>query len=231
MTSYQHLFFDLDRTLWDYDKNSREALAEILENHGLIPMLQSFENFLTIFNRHNEEVWEEYKKGLISKEELRNKRFELTLKAYGMNDPPLAQKLNDDFLILSPKKTHLIEGAIDLLTYLKSKHYHLYILTNGFTYIQLTKMKESGLTIYFDQIFTSDKLGHTKPQRKMFEYAIKSVNAKKNRSIMIGDELQTDIIGAQNFGIDQVYFNPLNAPHDKHPTYEISNLAELKVLL
>lgn len=231
MNLYQHLFFDLDRTLWDYDKNASEALEEILENHGLMATIENFDNFWMYFEKHNNEVWDLFKNGQIDKEVLRNQRFELTLNDFGIDDSILAQKLNEDFLILSPKKSRLMDGAIEILTYLNKNRYRLYILTNGFTHIQQIKLKESGLQNYFDRVFTSDKIGTSKPHRRMFEYAVKSVNAKKKESLMIGDDLQVDILGAQSFGMDQVYYNPKKLIHSELPTYEIVNLSELKSIL
>ncbi len=228
---YRHLFFDLDRTLWDYDKNANEALAEILELHGLMPVFKNVEQFWKSFEKHNDELWDLYRNGIIKKEYLRDHRFELTMNDFGTSNPELAQKLNEDFLKLSPKKTGLVDGAIDLLSYLKTKRYRMHILTNGFTHIQNLKMKESGLQNYFEHLFTSDKIGTNKPNRRMFEYAVKCVNAKKSESLMIGDDLRVDILGAQGFGMDQVYYNPSILPHQENPTFEISSLSELKMIL
>ena len=231
LTIYRHLFFDLDRTLWDYDKNATEALSEILEMQGLMPVFGTIENFWRSFDKYNDALWTKYRNGELTKEALRIQRFEKTFNDYGISNPELASKLNQDFLKLSPQKTTLVDGAIDLLSYLKSKKYHLYIITNGFTHIQNIKMRESGLQVYFEQLFTSDKVGANKPNRRMFEHAVKTVNAKKSESLMIGDDLQVDILGAKNFGIDQVYFNPQKLMHNEIPTYEISSLPELKLIL
>ncbi len=231
LKTYRHIFFDLDSTLWDYNKNSIEALAEIIDNHGLIPTVKNIENFYKYFSKNNNKVWELYNNGLIKKDVLRNKRFEMTLNDFGIINPELAKKLNEDFLKLSPTKTGLIDGTIDILNYLKTKKYNLYILTNGFTHIQNIKIKDSQIHTYFHRIFTSDIIGTSKPHRKMFEYAVKSVNAKKMECLMIGDDLKIDILGAQNFGIDQVYFNPEKTAHNEHPTYEIITLSELKSIL
>jgi putative hydrolase of the HAD superfamily len=231
LKTYRHIFFDLDSTLWDYDKNSIAALAEIIDIHGLIPTVINVENFWKYFSKNNDTVWELYNNGLINKDILRNRRFEMTLNDFGINNPELAQKLNEDFLKLSPKKTALIDGTIELLTYLKSKKYNLYIITNGFTHIQNIKMKDSKINVYFERIFTADIIKSSKPHRKIFEYAVKSSNAKKKDCLMIGDNLKLDILGAQNFGMDQVYFNPKNITHNEHPTYEIGALSELKSIL
>ncbi len=231
LKTYKHIYFDLDRTLWDYDNNSREALSEIINNHNLISEIKNFEQFWDSFVTNNEKVWEMFTKGLINKDVFRVKRFELVLNDFGINNPQLAGLLNQEFLKLGPTKTLLVNGAIDILTYLKNQKYHLYVLTNGFTNIQNLKMKSSSILRFFDKVFTVDNTGSSKPNRKMFERAVKSVNAKKTECLMIGDELNTDILGAQNFGIDQVYFNPDNINHDLKPTYEIASLYELKNII
>lgn len=228
---YRHLFFDLDRTLWDYDNNAYEALHEIYHTYGLHSIFDEFNNFHQTFTRHNNELWKDYREGVVHKDIVRTLRFERTLMDYGTSNPVLAIQLNKDFLEISPRKTHLIPGAIELLDYLKIKQYNLYIITNGFTKIQILKMETSGLMSYFQKIFTSENTSSNKPHRAIFENAITSVNARKLDSIMIGDDLEVDIIGARNFGIDQVYFNPEKTCHNEKITYEISKLAELLEIL
>ena len=224
---YRHLFFDLDRTLWDYENNASEALNEIYHAYNLVTIFAGFSNFHLTFTKHNNDLWKEYREGKVHKDILRTLRFERTLLDYESINPSLAIELNNDFLEISPRKPHLIPGAIQLLEYLIKMRYNLYIITNGFTKIQLLKMETSGLTGYFDKIFTSENTRSNKPQRAIFEHAVTSVNARKLQSIMIGDDLETDIIGARNFGIDQVYFNPEGISHNEKITYEISELTEL----
>lgn len=231
MLNYRHLFFDLDRTLWDYDRNASQALTEVYEKYNLQPVCNNFTNFWNAFNKFNNLLWKDYLDGSLTKNELRNKRFELILLEHSVNDPELAMRMNEDFLDSCPRKTNLIEGALDLLTYLKEKGYHLYIITNGFTHIQEIKLITSGLRPFFLKVYTSDKSGYVKPQRAMFENAVKSVNARKKESLMIGDDLTIDIIGARTFGMDQVYYNPLNLSHTEKVTYEIAALQEMKLFL
>jgi putative hydrolase of the HAD superfamily len=127
-------------------------------------------------------------------------------------------------------QTALIPNAKYILKYL-IKNYSLYIITNGFMDVQLAKIKNSGLSGYFKKIFTSEHARSSKPNRGIFEYALKSVNARKKESLMIGDDLEIDIKGAREFGIDQVYFNPSGIRHNDRLTYEIHSLLELKDLL
>jgi len=228
---YHNLYFDLDRTLWDYETNASEALHEIFQEFELQPIFGQFDNFRNAFIKYNDALWRQYEKGTLKKETLRVRRFELALLDYKMKDKKLSIKLNDSFLNISPRKPGLMPGANEALDYLKSKSYRMYILTNGFTKIQEIKMESAGLNPYFEKMFTTENTKSHKPKRAIFEHALKSVNAKKSESLMIGDDLEVDIIGARNFGMDQVYFNPAKTTHKEMITYEISNLAELKNLL
>ncbi len=231
MTPYHHLFFDLDCTLWDFKTNSGEALFEIYETYQLQHIFGKFDHFRNAFVKHNEDVWKDYREGKIHKDTLRIQRFERALKDYDATNPELAQQLNKDFIAISPAKAKLISGTLEVLEYLKSKRYLMYIITNGFLNIQQIKIQASGISGYFLKVFTPEKIGQIKPHRAIFEYAVKSVNARKSQSLMIGDELETDIIGARNFGIDQVFFNPESIKHNEKVTYEISDLLELMGLL
>jgi putative hydrolase of the HAD superfamily len=231
MTHYHHLFFDLDCTLWDFKTNSGEALFEIYETYQLQPIFGEFDHFRNAFVKHNEGVWKDYREGKIHKDKLRIQRFERALKDYEVTNFELAQQLNEDFIAISPAKAKLIPGTIEVLEYLKRKRYLMYIITNGFLNIQQIKIQASGIDRYFLKVFTPEIIGQIKPHRAIFEYAVKTVNARKAQSLMIGDELETDIIGAHNFGMDQVFFNPGSIKHSEKVTYEISNLLELKDLL
>ena len=228
---YRHLYFDLDRTLWDYETNAYEAICEVYDKYNLEPIFKDYDNFWNSFNKYNDALWSQYQKGTIKKEALRVRRFELALLDYKTKNKDLAIKLNDAFLHISPRKPGLISGANEVLDYLKSKSYHMYILTNGFTQIQEIKMESAGLNPYFEKMFTTENTKSQKPKRAIFEHALKSVHARKIESLMIGDDLEVDIIGARNFGMDQVYFNPEKIKHQEKITYEISSLLELKNIL
>ncbi|MBI9033748.1 MAG: YjjG family noncanonical pyrimidine nucleotidase, partial [Bacteroidales bacterium] len=171
-----------------------------------------------------------YRIGNITKEFLRNQRFQLALKKFNINKPDLAEKLGDYYVEKSPYKTRLFPHTIDTLEYLKKK-YQLHIITNGFEEVQYIKMKHSGLDKYFQQIVTSEQAGAKKPTKEIFEYSLNTAQAKAHESIMIGDDLAVDIIGAQNAGVDQVYFNYFNEEHHEKPTYEISSLDVLQDIL
>jgi putative hydrolase of the HAD superfamily len=231
MLRYKHLFFDLDHTLWDYTSNSGEALVEMFSLLRLQEVFKNSDNLVSTFSRYNEWVWNEYKNDRMTKNILRTRRFELSLEDFGVNDPVFASRMNDVFLSIMPYKTALIDGAWELLEYLESKKYSMYIVTNGFTNVQLEKLASSGLNKFISKMFSSEQIGYNKPKPQIFEWALKSANARKQESLMIGDELVADVSGARKFGIDQVYFNPMRIPHSDEVTYEIRSLLELKEIL
>lgn len=230
MTKYKNLFFDLDRTLWDYDNNANEALKEIFESFRLQAVCNNFDNFQKAFVKYNDALWEDYREGRIQKDSLRVRRFERILEDFG-SSTELAKAMNESFLNISPYKKKLMPGALDALGYLVNKNYRLYILTNGFTQIQTIKMESSGLDVFFEKMFTCENTFSHKPKSAMFHYALSSVNAKKRESLMIGDDLKVDIIGARESGIDQVYYNPNSITHQESVTFEIKALSELKDIL
>ncbi|HEX3009029.1 MAG TPA: HAD-IA family hydrolase, partial [Bacteroidales bacterium] len=135
------------------------------------------------------------------------------------------------FLSIMPHKTALMPGAWELMEYLESKNYKMYIVTNGFTRTQKDKLSSSKLDRFITKMFSSEQIGHNKPKPQIFEWALKSANARKTESLMIGDELFADVSGARKFGIDQVYYNPLSVAHEEVVTYEVRSLLELKEIL
>ena len=231
MKVYKHIFFDLDRTLWDLERNSEETLDDLykqhsLDKHGVV----SFRDFLDRYRTINDEMWKHYLRGDISKDVLRFGRFHKTFLHHGVNNKDLAKKFSEDYSYHAPRKKHLFEGTIDVLRYLQGK-YQLHIITNGFEEIQHVKMKHSGLTSYFTHIITSDRAGAQKPSRAIFEFALQEAGAEKPESIMIGDTYEVDIIGAMQAGVDQVYFNCTGDKKGKKCTYEIFELRSLMKFL
>ncbi len=226
MKKYTHIYFDLDHTLWDYKANAYEAFRDIYDQFELYRQTDSLDSFFNVFVKYNDLLWERYRKGEIKKKSLLTERFELTLGEFGIHKNGMAEKISQAYITLSPYKTNLLPYTREVLTYLSDK-YNLYILTNGFNEVQFIKLNKSNLTGFFKQVFTSENAGYQKPRKEIFEYALKSVNAKKSESLMVGDDLNVDIIGARSFGIDQVYFNPDNLPHKEKVTFEITSLKEL----
>ncbi|MEE4198788.1 MAG: YjjG family noncanonical pyrimidine nucleotidase [Bacteroidales bacterium] len=230
MKKYKNIYFDLDRTLWDFDSNAQETFRDIYEKHDLEKIFNTFDNFYTTYVKHNERLWKIYRDGKIKKTVLAFKRFDLTLEEYGVKNEELAKIIGQDYIEISPTKKRLFPGTYETLDYLKDK-YNLYIITNGFNEVQFTKLKNSKLQNYFKKVFTSENAGAQKPNARIFEHALKTVNARKKESVMVGDDLDSDILGAKKFGLDQVYFNPDHKEHSEEITHEISSLKELMEIL
>ena len=228
---YKHLFFDLDRTIWDFDNNARLTFQEIYEKYKLNELgITSFEIFYSKYKFHNDALWALYRKAEIKKEVLSVKRFELTLEDFGVVDKNLAEKISYDYVTLSPLKTGLFPHVYEVLNYLSEK-YKLHIITNGFEEVQYKKIKISDLNKYFENIITSEEAGTKKPEKQIFEFSLSKASAKANESLMIGDDIAVDITGAKTIGIDQVFVNYNKIPHDEEITYEINDLIELKTFL
>jgi putative hydrolase of the HAD superfamily len=230
MPQYKHIFFDLDRTLWDFETNTLETFRDIFEKYKLSEYFPNYIDFHEIYTEINQVLWQNYLDGKLKKEILRTLRFQMTLEKNGLNNFELAEKIGLDYITMSPLKTALFPNTIETLEYLQKK-YQLHIITNGFNEVQFVKIKNCGLEPFFTSVVTSEKAGFQKPRREIFDYSLNSVHAKKKESLMIGDDYEIDITGAQNAGIDQVYFNPANLPMNKKSTYEIHDLKELQEIL
>ncbi len=235
MKTYQHIFFDLDHTLWDYELSSKQTLAELYDKFELAAKGgNGIDDFMKHFNIVNDGLWDKYNKGEISQYYLRNNRFPLVFDAVGINprlcNESLTKKFNECFLEECSQKPNLIEGTKEVLDYLKDK-YTLHIITNGFEEVQGIKLKCSGIDHYFDALITSEKAGSKKPYPDIYKYSLKATGADLQSSIMIGDNLNTDIKGARNYGMDQIYFNPHKTAHQIEITYEINHLKELLDIL
>lgn len=201
---YRHLFFDLDNTVWDFNRNSWFALQETFRKYHLDESL--YEDFFRIYTRHNDRLWEVYRRNGITKGELSRARFDLTLQETGIKGVD-GLEFNNAYLELMPLQTQLCEGALDVLEKLAGK-YQMHIITNGFSEVQYKKMALSGLNPFFKRIFVSEEIKSPKPSPEIFRHALKSCNARKRESLMIGDSWEVDIVGAMKVGIDQVYYVP-----------------------
>lgn len=227
---YKHLFFDLDHTLWDFETNSEETLKELFETFKLNKYFDDFDDFHSRYESHNLYLWSQYRKGKIDKKTLNTQRFYLPFNDVGFDDITIAKQFADQYVTISPTKTRLFPNTIHVLDQLKP-HYQMHIITNGFKEVQSKKLKNSGLSPYFKNIYISELIGVQKPNPYFFDYFIRSCNASKKESLVIGDSLEADIEGAINAGIDQVFFNSKGLKHEKKITHEIDNLAELIEIL
>lgn len=228
---YKNLFIDLDDTLWDIHLNGKECLEEIYHDYGYDEFYPTFEAYYNVYMPGNHHLWGLYRQGEITKEMLVVERFLAPVRAFGIDDPDYAKNLSDDFLERTTRKTRLIEGTIDLLDWLKPK-YKMHILSNGFREVQYKKIENSGLKPYFDKIILSEDAQINKPHPDIFTYALKNTNSRRDRTIMIGDSWDADIIGAHQSRIAQIWFNPEGiAPQGFEPTYTVQTLAEIKGIL
>jgi putative hydrolase of the HAD superfamily len=228
---YQHLFFDLDHTLWDFEANARATLEELyttlrLEEKGVHDFNLFHKNYLV----HNEKLWERYRNGFIKQDELRVKRMWLSLLDFKIADETLAKELSVRFLDLLPTRTILFPYAKEILHYLTGKGYQLHLITNGFENTQHSKLKYSGLDEFFKEVITSEGSNSLKPNKEIFEFALQKTKASKNESIMLGDSIEVDILGAMNAGMDQVFINHQGITVEIKPTYTVNALKELETI-
>jgi putative hydrolase of the HAD superfamily len=231
LKKYKHLFFDLDHTLWDFDRNTTEAIMEIYEIFNFSRWsFFSFNDFMQIFHEVNNYLWDKFNHGLIERMELRNKRFDMILSKLGVEENEIPSGIGDKYLELAPIKSGVIPHTYEVLEYLKPK-YQLHIISNGFDDVQHSKLKASRIHDFFDVIVTSDSSGHRKPQKGIFEFAMANAGASASDALMIGDNIDTDILGAQNAALDHIFFNPNKVRHHHNVTYEIDSLKQLMNIL
>lgn len=230
MKSYKNIFFDLDRTLWDFDTNALQTFKEIYESYELFKHFSNFTEFYDSYKAINDKLWEKYRNCEISKEELSWKRFYDTLKTKGICDEEMSRAMSFDYINKGPEKTALFPDTIQILEYLQSK-YSLYIVTNGFKEVQYKKMSNCKLESFFKKIFVSEEVGYNKPDKRFFEHVLKQTKATAKDSLIIGDDLKVDIEGAKNCMIDSVWLNTNNSDISDLPNYIISELQELKSIL
>jgi putative hydrolase of the HAD superfamily len=223
----KHIFFDLDHTIWDFDKNAQETLHELYLHYKLEELgLASAEAFISTYTENNHSLWADYHVGKITKETLRAERFSRTFIQLGVHPERIPQQFEDDYVRITPTKTNLFLGSEKVLAYLQKK-YTLHIISNGFKESTLTKMEVSGLNPYFTNVIISEDVGINKPDKAIFEYALDKAKALKHESIMIGDSIEADIRGAQGFGMKAIYFNPLNKELPEDVQWQITHLEEL----
>jgi putative hydrolase of the HAD superfamily len=229
---YKTVFIDLDDTLWDFHANAKSSLQEIYEERNLGQFFDSFDQYFTIYAKRNVELWEMYGKGTISKEELSLERFQHPLIQVGVDNAVLAKEIGEQYLGLLPTRTMLVPFAKELLDYLYPK-YPLTIVSNGFIEVQYKKLHSCRIEQYFSHVVLSEAAEALKPDKRIFEYALQLNNAIASETIMIGDSYESDIAGAQNAGIDQIYFNPgTEVPKkDKPATYWVKNLKDIMDIL
>ncbi|WP_203258051.1 YjjG family noncanonical pyrimidine nucleotidase [Hyunsoonleella ulvae] len=225
--SITDVFFDLDHTLWNFEKNSALTFKKIFEINNIEVALNDFlEHYIPI----NFKYWKLYREERIQKDELRLARLNETFKLLNVSvEEKMIHQLSEDYIKHLSTFNFLIEDTINILEYLKP-NYRLHIITNGFSEVQHKKMDRSKIIHYFETITNSEIAGVKKPNPKIFNFALNLAKTESGRSIMIGDNLEADVEGALNMGMDAIFFNP-NKTHDSEGVKDISKLIELKRFL
>jgi len=228
MTEIKHVFFDLDHTLWDFEKNSDLTFHKLFLKHQIKTDLVAF---LKVYKPLNIQFWKLYREEKITKIELRYQRLKTAFDAvkYHVEDD-LIDILAIDYIDCLPDYNHLFEGAFEILEYLKGK-YELHIITNGFEEIQTKKMQSSGIYDYFCTIVTSESVGVKKPNPKVFNFALENANAQNSSSIMIGDSIEADIEGAMSVGMNVLHANFEKEKVENSNFNSITSLSEIKKYL
>lgn len=229
-TNYQHIFFDLDHTLWDFEKNTEEAIVEIYEIFNLSRWPFTLGEFMKYFHETNNYLWDKFNHRLIGREELRNSRFKIILGNLGVLEEDVPAEIGEAYLEIAPSKSSVMPFTYEILDYLFPK-YKLHIISNGFDDVQLRKLKAAKIYHYFDKIITSDNSGYRKPQKEIFDFAMNWVGATRADSLFVGDNVDTDIAGAQNAQMDHIFYNPEKKQHPYQVTYEITSLEEIMNIL
>ena len=226
-TTITDVFFDLDHTLWDFDKNSAIAFDRIFKSK--YPQIK-IEDFIEKYAPINQECWKLYQHDKITHQELRYNRLKFSFDALNLTitDADINQ-IAEDYIEFLTDNNHLFDGAIEVLDYLKTK-YRLHIITNGFASVQDKKISNALLSGYFTTITNSELAGVKKPNSIIFDYAINVANTSKENSIMIGDCLDADVNGALNAGLDAIFFNEKKV-ETPDTIKQINHLLELKKYL
>lgn len=223
--SYDILLFDADRTLFDFDASEKLAFFETAPKYGVTPTEENFE----LYKKINNQNWEALEKGLFKKEEIVVRRFAQFLQA--INVEANAEKMNEDYLDALSKKSILFDDALPLLKDLKSAGKRIYIITNGVTKVQMGRLKDSPILPYLDEVFISEQMNVSKPQKLFFDLVAQKIpNYSHQKAIVIGDSLSSDIQGANNAGLDCIWLNLDNAQNNKglNITFTAKSLAEIK---
>lgn len=228
----QHIFFDLDNTLWDHRRNAYLTIKSLFEKEEITLKYNiDFEEFHSVYHEINERLWEQIRDGEIDKEYLRKHRFYDTFNHFGIDDLELSMFFEEHFLDKILNFNFLVDGSEMILDYLKSKNYTLHIISNGFQEVTERKCILSRIDHYFQTITSADSVGVRKPNPAIFEHSLKLAKATKEESILIGDDWIADIVGSQNFGIDVIFFDVLNENPKQENLKVIKHLLQIKEYL
>lgn len=223
----RQLFFDLDRTLWDFEANSKRALQHLYEELSLGDTIEHFNHFHHTYIRINADLWQLYGKGKLTKAELRDNRFKNALAHHGIHDHGLAQQMSDGYIEISPRQTQLFPNALEVLEQFRKEKYKMHIITNGFPEVQYIKLTNSGIADFFDEVLCSEDVGSTKPHPAIFKEALRRTHCQSQHAIMIGDDFKVDIVGALNAGWTAIHFDPERKFKKEGNVPRIRDLSEL----
>jgi len=227
----KHLFFDLDRTLWDFEANSQRALDILYHQLHLERFTNHFIQFHEVYKAVNHEYWERYAKNLVTREELRNRRFIDAFEKLGIHDVALANEMSDGYLRISPDQTQLFPNTVETLETLKNQGFSMSIITNGFSEVQFHKLENTNIRPFFQEVICSEMVGKSKPNREIFDFALQKVNVAAENCVMIGDDINGDVLGAEAVGMTGILFNPDAKKLFDKSVLRIKNLDELPFLL
>ncbi len=224
---YKHLLFDADNTLFDFTQGEIETFKKL----GKIYNFEVSSFILSEYHRINKACWKAYEEGTLSQDKLRVLRFENFIKYFDLKIDPI--DMEENFIRILSSQTHLIKNTHQVLSLLKNKGYSLQMITNGLVEAQYGRLKSTKLEPYFSNIFISGEMGCQKPDVEYFEKVLNSIKAKESECLVIGDRLESDILGAMNSNIDSVWLNLKNdnLPSIYNPTYVIKELDNLIDLL
>lgn len=225
------IFFDLDHTIWDFDRNAKETLRDLYTKYGFEELFPASnpDEFVSAYTTNNHRLWSLYHQGKIDKATLRKRRFEDTFVQLGAAAHLFPPMFEEEYLAICPTKTHLFPHAHETLSYLGEK-YHLHLISNGFREACETKIASSRLEGYFKTITISEVFGVNKPDPRIFAHAVDRGGTEKHRSVMIGDNIEADVRGALRFGMDAIFFNPHAVSTPADIDHSITCLSDLQRL-
>lgn len=240
MKTYQYYLFDIDRTLWDFDRNADAALRRMIAAHPLLkPFSGQPEVFIACYERNNHRLWDEYEAGLLSKDDLRWRRFSDTLEELGTPNEALGREMGETYLNEMIQGTALMPYAREVLEHVHQQGAKIGAITNGFKEVQYRKLERSGILAYFQTIVISEEVGYLKPHPEIFRIALEQISGihaaqdpiawkqAKQATLMVGDDARNDIEGAQIFGIDQWFVKKNAASYGVGATYESEDLGKI----
>lgn len=226
MKKYTTLYFDLDNTLLDFYKSEYKAIKALLKMHDL----PDGDEQAKLYSIINKEYWERFERGEIEKTEIFEGRFITLLEKLGATRD--SKKMSQDYFALLSRGSDVMDGAVQILEWVRGEGYTVCATTNGVATTQYRRIEESGLGVYFDYVCVSEDAKHQKPEREYFDYVMANTAEKDPAKILvIGDSMSSDILGGINAGLDTCWYNPNNLTATHTPTYEITTLEQLKDIL